>query len=214
MNSDAQTPPTFDDIKAAAARIAGAVVRTPTMHSRTLSDIVGADVWLKFENLQFTAAYKERGALNKLLQLTDEERARGVVAASAGNHAQGLALAARVGPGWPLSANIAILGFANGVFAVAAIGSMMSLAGADGGREGTRMGLWGAAQTLAFGGGGLLGTGLSDIARALIASPAAAYAAVFMVEGLLFLLAARLAAAVFEAARDDLRVPDGVAQPG
>jgi len=81
---------TIDDIRAAARRIAGAVVRTPTMHSRTLSAITGAEVYLKFENLQFTAAYKERGALNALLQLTDEQRARGVIAASAGNHAQGL----------------------------------------------------------------------------------------------------------------------------
>jgi len=60
-----------------------------------LSEIVGAEVWLKFENLQFTAAYKERGALNKLLQLTDEERARGVIAASAGNHAQAVAYHAK-----------------------------------------------------------------------------------------------------------------------
>jgi threonine dehydratase len=59
--------------------------------SRTLSEIVGAELWLKFENLQFTAAYKERGALNKLLQLTDDERRRGVIAASAGNHAQAVA---------------------------------------------------------------------------------------------------------------------------
>ena len=63
--------------------------------SRTLSEIVGAEVWLKFENLQFTAAYKERGALNKLLQLTEEERARGVIAASAGNHAQAVAYHAK-----------------------------------------------------------------------------------------------------------------------
>jgi len=78
------------DVRAAAARIAGAVVRTPTMHSITLSSITGAEIWLKFENQQFTAAYKERGALNALLQLTDEQKARGVIAASAGNHAQGL----------------------------------------------------------------------------------------------------------------------------
>ena len=71
-------------------RIDGAI-DTPTSHSRTLSKMIGADVWLKFENLQFTAAYKERGALNKLLQLTDDERARGVIAASAGNHAQAVA---------------------------------------------------------------------------------------------------------------------------
>src|SRR5690349_16349564 len=83
--------PTLADIEAAAARISGAIVHTPTLLSRTLSEMVGADIWLKFENLQFTAAYKERGALNKLLALTAEERARGVVAASAGNHAQAVA---------------------------------------------------------------------------------------------------------------------------
>ena len=76
------------------------------------------------------------------------------------------------------------------------------------------MGLWGAAQALAFGGGGLLGTGLSDVARWLVAEPASAYAAVFAVEALLFLLAARLAAAVFEEGRAGARVPDGVAQAG
>jgi threonine dehydratase len=59
--------PTIDDIRTAAQRIDGAVLRTPMMISRTLSEIVGAEIWLKFENLQFTAAYKERGALNKLL---------------------------------------------------------------------------------------------------------------------------------------------------
>ena len=87
--------PTIDDIRAAAERIDGAVIRTPTLHSKTLSEIVGAEVWLKFENLQLTAAYKERGALNKLLQLTEEERSRGVIAASAGNHAQGVAYHAK-----------------------------------------------------------------------------------------------------------------------
>jgi threonine dehydratase len=80
----------LDDVRGAAARIAGHVVRTPTLYSKTLSAITGADIWLKFENLQFTAAYKERGALNALLQLTEEQRRRGVIAASAGNHAQGL----------------------------------------------------------------------------------------------------------------------------
>ena len=87
--------PTIDDIRAAAGRIKGSVIRTPMLVSRTLSEIVGAQVWLKFENLQFTAAYKERGALNKLLQLTPEERARGVIAASAGNHAQAVAYHAK-----------------------------------------------------------------------------------------------------------------------
>jgi threonine dehydratase len=81
---------TLADVKAAARRIEGAVVRTPTLYSKTLSALTGAEVWLKFENQQFTAAYKERGALNALLLLTDEQRSRGVIAASAGNHAQGL----------------------------------------------------------------------------------------------------------------------------
>jgi threonine dehydratase len=88
-------PPTIDDIRAAAERIKGAVIHTPMLVSRTLSEIIGAEVWLKFENLQFTAAYKERGALNKLLQLSPEERKRGVIAASAGNHAQAVAYHAK-----------------------------------------------------------------------------------------------------------------------
>ena len=83
--------PTIDDIRAAHDRVRGSVVHTPMLISRTLSDIIGAEVWLKFENLQFTAAYKERGALNTLLQLDEAARAKGVIAASAGNHAQGLA---------------------------------------------------------------------------------------------------------------------------
>lgn len=81
---------TLDDVRAAAARIEGKVVHTAMDYSRTLSAIAGCDIWLKFENLQFTAAYKERGALNALLLLSDEQRSRGVIAASAGNHAQGL----------------------------------------------------------------------------------------------------------------------------
>jgi threonine dehydratase len=88
-------PPTIDDIRAAAKRIDGLVIRTPMLVSRTLSEIIGAEVWLKFENLQFTAAYKERGALNKLIQLSPEERERGVIAASAGNHAQAVAYHAK-----------------------------------------------------------------------------------------------------------------------
>ena len=88
-------PIAYADVLAARDAIAGAVVRTPCLHSRTLSELTGAEIWLKFENLQFTAAYKERGALNKLLSLDAERRARGVIAASAGNHAQGLAYHAR-----------------------------------------------------------------------------------------------------------------------
>lgn len=81
---------TLDHIRAAHERIGDAIVKTPTLYSKTLSDLTGANIYLKFENLQFTAAYKERGALNALLLLNDEQRSRGVIAASAGNHAQGL----------------------------------------------------------------------------------------------------------------------------
>jgi threonine dehydratase len=81
---------TLDHVRAAHARIRDAIVATPTLHSKTLSDLTGANIYLKFENLQFTAAYKERGALNALLQLPEEVLKRGVIAASAGNHAQGL----------------------------------------------------------------------------------------------------------------------------
>jgi threonine dehydratase len=80
------------DIEAAAARLAGHVLATPCLESRTLSEITGAQVFLKFENLQFTASFKERGALNKLATLIERgERPGGVIAASAGNHAQGVA---------------------------------------------------------------------------------------------------------------------------
>lgn len=86
----------LDDVRAAAAAIAGGIVETPCMHSRTLSEITGAEIVLKFENQQFTASFKERGALNRLLALTGEERRTGVIAASAGNHAQGVAHHARL----------------------------------------------------------------------------------------------------------------------
>lgn len=90
--------PSVQDVRDAAARIAGAVERTPFLPSRTLSRLAGCEVFLKFENLQFTASFKERGALNKLLSLTDAERRRGVIAMSAGNHAQAVAYhAARLG---------------------------------------------------------------------------------------------------------------------
>jgi BCD family chlorophyll transporter-like MFS transporter len=106
----------------------------------------------------------------------------------------GLAIAARVGPGWPLAANIGALGFANGVFAVAAIGAMMGLAGkGDGGREGIRMGVWGAAQAIAFGLGGLIGAVGVDLGRALIGSTPATFTVVFSIEAALFLVAATLA---------------------
>src|SRR5665213_1053856 len=83
--------PTLADVRAAAKRIEGKVQRTPTRHSITLSELAGCEIFLKFENLQFTSSFKERGALNKLLSLTDEQKRRGVAAMSAGNHAQGVA---------------------------------------------------------------------------------------------------------------------------
>lgn len=83
------------DVQFAAMAIRDNLVDTPCLHSRTLSQISGAEVFLKFENHQFTASFKERGALNKLLSLSAEEKARGVIAASAGNHAQGLAYHAK-----------------------------------------------------------------------------------------------------------------------
>ncbi len=81
----------FDDVEDAEWRIAGQVEQTPFLHSRTLSEIAGAQLYLKFENLQFTASFKERGALNRLAQLAPEALSRGVLAVSAGNHAQGVA---------------------------------------------------------------------------------------------------------------------------
>jgi len=87
--------PGLDEIRAAARRIAGQVVETPCLESRTLGDIFGCRVWLKFENLQYTASFKERGALNHLLLLPPDRAAAGVVAMSAGNHAQGVAYHAR-----------------------------------------------------------------------------------------------------------------------
>jgi threonine dehydratase len=87
----AHLPVTLADIEAAAATLAGLVKCTNFDRSRTLSDITGASVWLKFENLQFTATFKERGALNRLSALSADQRQRGVIAASAGNHAQGVA---------------------------------------------------------------------------------------------------------------------------
>ena len=82
---------TLQDIRDAATRLRGQVANTPFVESRTLSEVTGARVYLKFENLQFTASFKERGACNRLAQLSAEQRARGVVAMSAGNHAQGVA---------------------------------------------------------------------------------------------------------------------------
>ena len=111
-----------------------------------------------------------------------------------------LAAAAVVGPSWPLRETVFMLGVTNGAYAVAAIGSMMALVGAGGEkREGVRMGLWGAAQALAFGIGGFLGTLASDIARYLLTSPALSYSVVFASEAGLFIVAALMAVWVHRA---------------
>jgi BCD family chlorophyll transporter-like MFS transporter len=116
----------------------------------------------------------------------------------------GLVMAAGAGHGWPLAANVAALGLGNGVFAVAAIGTMMGLAGADGGnREGIRMGVWGAAQAIAFALGGLFGAVGLDLGRAVIGSTPRTFMVVFGIQALLFLVAASLA----------LRDPAQSAQP-
>ena len=102
----------IDDVRAAAGRLRGQVLETPCLPSRTLSSITGCEVVLKFENLQFTASFKERGALNRIARLTPEERARGVLAVSAGNHAQGVAYhAERLG----IAATIVMPRFASAV---------------------------------------------------------------------------------------------------
>ena len=106
----------------------------------------------------------------------------------------GLAVAARMAPHWPVAANIALLGFANGVFAVAAIGAMMALAGAGGeAREGVRMGVWGASQAIAFGLGGLIGAVGVDAGRSVMHADGPAFALIFGIEAGLFLLAALVA---------------------
>jgi MFS transporter, BCD family, chlorophyll transporter len=117
----------------------------------------------------------------------------------------GLAFAGFGGPAvteyWPLRANVFLMGVANGAFSIAAIGSMMALSSGPGStapaghapREGTRMGLWGAAQAIGFAGGGVIGTGASDLARWLLGSPGPAYASVFAAEALLFIFSALLA---------------------
>lgn len=114
-----------------------------------------------------------------------------------------IAVAGVAGPPFPLSSAVFALGVSNGVFAIAAIGSMMALAhsGEDRDRNGTRMGLWGASQAIAFGLGGLTGTAAADLARVLVGSPALAYASVFAVEAAVFVAAAALALNIRHAAQ-------------
>lgn len=131
-----------------------------------------------------------------------------------------LSVAAFIGPGFPIRPVVFALGLANGAYAVAAIGQMMRLVGAGRpGRQGVRMGLWGAAQGVAFGLGGLLGAAASDLARQLLASPVLAYAAVFTAEAILFLISAALALAVARqglvpSRQDDQRAPALRPSPG
>lgn len=107
----------------------------------------------------------------------------------------GLVVAGRLAPDWPLAANVFLLGVANGAFSIAAIGCMMGMAGeGHAGREGTRLGLWGAAQAIGFAAGGLTGAAASDLARLLLGSVSAGYGAVFALEALMFAAAAALAA--------------------
>ncbi len=119
-----------------------------------------------------------------------------------------LAVGATYAPDWPLRESVFALGLANGAFAVAAIGSMMTLASAGTpGREGTRMGLWGAAQALAFGLGGALGTIAIDLTRLVLPEPARAFGLVFGAEGVIFLAAAVLASRVGRTAADERSLP-------
>lgn len=120
----------------------------------------------------------------------------------------GLVMAGIVGPAWPFKASVAFLGLANGAFAVAAIGTMMGMAGEGRkGREGVRMGIWGAAQAIAFGVGGLAGAAAVDVVRLLLDAPVMAYVIVFGLEGLLFLFAARLGLRLDSDSRAAMPVP-------
>lgn len=123
----------------------------------------------------------------------------------------GLAVAGHVGPPWPLKANVFLMGAANGAFSIAAIGQMMRLATQGrAAREGVRMGLWGAAQAIAFGFGGLIGTAASDLAHWLIPSSGTAYGSVFALEALLFIASALLASRIAMGQRTDPQPAAGV----
>jgi BCD family chlorophyll transporter-like MFS transporter len=127
----------------------------------------------------------------------------------------GLVLAGSLAPHWPLRANVFLLGLANGAFSIAAIGSMMGLAGAgQGGREGTRMGLWGAAQAIGFALGGLFGAAASDLVRWIVGSPGLAYASVFGLEALIFVAAAGLAMRIARVPTAPARTRLNPASPG
>jgi BCD family chlorophyll transporter-like MFS transporter len=116
---------------------------------------------------------------------------------------------------WPLRANVFVMGVANGAFSIAAIGAMMALAGhGRSSREGTRMGLWGAAQAIGFAVGGLIGTAASDLARWWLGAPGPAYACVFAAEALLFVAAALLAQRIAIPSVETGPMPGHSALPG
>jgi BCD family chlorophyll transporter-like MFS transporter len=188
---------------------AGAVFGLTLGESTRLSGVQNAGV---FVGMLLVALAVSGGRLGSLQAWT----VGGCIASAAALGS--LSLVGAVGPTFPLRFAVFGLGLANGAFAVAAIGSMMGLAGAGRDqREGTRMGLWGAAQALAFGLGGFAGTLASDAAHAVLGTPAHAYAVVFAAEGALFLLAAalalRVAAPVAPAAPTLLSAPRGRAFP-
>ena len=131
----------------------------------------------------------------------------------------GLASAGLQGGAWPLKANVVVLGMANGAFSIAAIATMMRLANAGGGdSQGTRMGLWGAAQALAFGLGGVLGTAFSDLAHALLGESGWAYASVFSMESVMFLVSALCAVHVGRCStahlQQEIAIPPAMGQKG
>jgi BCD family chlorophyll transporter-like MFS transporter len=170
---------------------AGSVFGFTPGESTKLAGVQHSGVLLGMLLVGFAGSAMGRGRLGSLRTWTIGGCIASAIALTA------IAAAGLSGPPWPLRTSVFGLGIANGAFAVAAIGSMMGLAGKGReAREGVRMGLWGAAQAIAFGIGGFLGSAASDLTRHLIGAPGPAYAAVFAAEAILFLVAARLAARV------------------
>jgi BCD family chlorophyll transporter-like MFS transporter len=179
---------------------AGSVFGFTPGESTKLAGVQHGGVLLGMLLVGFAGSAVGRGRLGSLRTWT----IGGCIASAAA--LAGIAAAGFSGPPWPLHASVFCLGVANGAFAVAAIGSMMGLAGKGReSREGIRMGLWGAAQAIAFGIGGFLGAAASDLARQLIGAPGPAYATVFAAEAILFLVAAGLAARIAQPRPDPAR---------
>lgn len=167
---------------------AGVVFEYTVGQSTSLSGVQHQGVFVGMLGVAVLCSYFKNSWLGSLKMWT----VTGCLASAAALWA--ISLASLVGPDWPLRLTVLLLGASNGAFAVAAIGSMMANAGqGTAAREGVRMGLWGAAQAFAFGLGGFAGTAASDIAHALLSSPDQAYAVVFGLEGMLFLLSAIIA---------------------